>query len=151
MLKAFVRFHPIAREEFTAAQSKWCTGSTMDLRTLFRIGFIALLAGIFVLANMPGNEAPSVFSYDKFNHMLAFFVLTFAAMLAWPRTRPLVAFMTLTLYGCAIELSQWLMPLGRQADWRDLVANSLAIGMGILAGSVANRLRGRHSADQQAP
>ena len=115
----------------------------MKFETLIRIGFLALLAVIFVLANMPGNDAPSVFSYDKLNHMLAFFVLSVGATIAWPRANPLVAAALLSIYGGAIELFQWAMDLGRQADWRDLAANSVAIAVGTIAGYAFNIIRKR--------
>ncbi|WP_460098361.1 VanZ family protein [Qipengyuania sp. 483] len=142
-LHNWTKFHDRNAAQFSAAQPEQCTDTPMKSETLIRIGFLALLAVIFVMANMPGNDAPSVFSYDKLNHMLAFFVLSVGATIAWPRANPLVAVALLSIYGGAIELSQWVMNLGRQADWRDIAANSVAIALGMITGYTFNVIRRR--------
>ncbi len=108
---------------------------------MLRFIFWLLLGGILAISIMPASDAPTVFADDKLNHILAFFVLSFMARIAWPRINALVLFVMLALFGGAIEILQFSMGLGRQADWMDFAADVLAILIGTLVGQLINGFR----------
>lgn len=118
----------------------------MFVSRLVRAGFALALVAILALALMPSTEAPTVFASDKLNHMLAFFVLAAGGRVAWPKMHPAVLIALLAAYGGAIEILQWAMGLGREADWMDFVADVAAILVGAAAGEVFLRLVSRGSA-----
>ena len=69
---------------------------------------------------------------DKIQHMLAFLTLTVLAGVGWPRTRLSKAALYLSLVGAGIEVVQAIPALHRDSDWRDWVADSLAIFVALL-------------------
>jgi VanZ family protein len=68
---------------------------------------------------------------DKVVHFAAYWLMTiwFCGVLA-RRRYPWVA-LWLLMFGAAIEVMQGAMGYGRDADWRDLLANSLGIATGL--------------------
>ena len=101
-------------------------------RLLTVIAFWACLIGAYVFALMPGREAPSVFLWDKLNHMLAFFVVTILYRLAYPRTPVVVIAVAMALFGSAIELSQAVPFIHRDAEWDDWFADCGAAIAGLI-------------------
>ncbi len=99
------------------------------LRPLFWL--LALFSLVMALLPQPPSISGYQFS-DKFNHMLAFSVLTTVARLAWPRASLWVPVLLLSLYGAAIEGLQMIPALHRDADLRDWVADGIAIACGAL-------------------
>lgn len=99
---------------------------------MFRILFWLLLMAILVISQMPAENAPTVFADDKLNHILAFFVLSFIARIAWVRVDASILFFLLASFGASIEVLQFGMGFGRDADWMDLVADIGAIAAGML-------------------
>ena len=100
---------------------------------LLRPLFWLLAAFSLVMALLPAP--PSLTTYnlgDKFEHMLAFSVLTLVARLAWPGTRIWIPVLLLSFYGALIELLQTIPALHRDADLRDWLADSVAIALGAL-------------------
>ena len=83
-----------------------------------------------VLAKPP--ELPIDTLSDKLRHMLAFFTLTVLAGTGWPRFPLLRLAVWLALVGAGIEAVQSIPALHRTADWRDWVADSVAILAGLL-------------------
>lgn len=108
---------------------------------MLRFIFWLLLCGILAISIMPATNAPTVFTDDKLNHILAFFVLSSMARIAWPRINALLLFVMLAVFGGAIEILQFSMGLGRQADWMDFAADVLAIVIGMLIGHLINSFR----------
>ena len=117
----------------------------MKTQKIFRILFWLLLGIILAISIMPAAEAPTVFAYDKLNHGLAFFSLSLMARLLWARTNAALLFVLLMVFGGGIELLQWSMGLGRDADWMDFAADIVAILLGILAGKLFWSIRGKNS------
>ncbi|WP_339827333.1 teicoplanin resistance protein VanZ [uncultured Parasphingorhabdus sp.] len=117
----------------------------MKTQKIFRILFWLLLGIILAISIMPAAEAPTVFAYDKLNHGLAFFTLSLMARLLWARTNAALLFVLLMVFGGGIELLQWSMGLGRDADWMDFAADIVAILLGILAGKLFWSIRGKNS------
>lgn len=93
------------------------------------------LLGCFslVMALLPQPPSTPIDRFgDKFEHILAFVVLTVVARLAWPRTPIWVAALLLSLYGATIELLQTIPALKRDSDPRDWVADMGAIALALL-------------------
>lgn len=93
------------------------------------------LLGCFslVMALLPKPPSTPIDRFgDKFEHMLAFAVLTVVARLGWPRTPIWIAAVLLSLDGAAIELLQTIPLLHRDSDPRDWVADTAAIALALL-------------------
>lgn len=100
---------------------------------LLRPLFWLLVVFSLTMALLP--HPPRLFLYkfsDKFEHMLAFSVLTLVARLAWPRARVWTLMIMLSLYGAMIEVLQANPALHRDADPRDWVVDSVAIAIAAL-------------------
>jgi VanZ family protein len=99
-------------------------------------GLGLLLVGTAVyFCLVPMQELPGAFDLnDKVNHVLghAVMALYFSGLVA--RRSWWKIFVFLLLLGVAIEFAQHYMHLGRQGDARDVVANSLGAGVGLLLG-----------------
>ena len=94
--------------------------------------FGAVLTLLVVIGSLlPARDLPSLFLSDKLQHLLAYLALTlwFGGLMA-PRRYLLLALGLLALGG-GIEIVQGLMGLGREADWRDFLADALGIGLGL--------------------
>jgi glycopeptide antibiotics resistance protein len=108
---------------------------------LFRILFWALLGAVLTMALLPAAQAPTVFASDKFNHMLAFVTLSVFARALWPRLSLRVLFAFLAAFGGMIEVLQWSLGHGRDADWMDFAVDVLAISLGLLAAQTVLSMR----------
>lgn len=97
---------------------------TILVRALFAITLIAALALAF-LPHPP--RMPTDRMGDKFNHMLAFSVLSALATLAWPRAPRWLIVERLSFVGALIEVVQAIPGLHRDCDIRDWVADTVAI------------------------
>jgi VanZ family protein len=107
-----------------------------------RIAILVLALGVLAwLSLAPQQELPSVKLSDKFEHTVAYAVLTTLWISLFPgRLGQAVA--GGMAFGVTIEILQATMGFGRQGDWRDALAN--ALGAAIVAGAVllARRARG---------
>jgi hypothetical protein len=102
------------------------------LRRLFILSFWLCIAIAYIAAIVPGRDAPAAFTWDKANHMLAFFTVTFLCRLAYPRLPvPLIA-LSMAAFGGAIELTQALPFIHRDAEWDDWFADCAATSAGLL-------------------
>ncbi len=98
----------------------------LDIR-LARLGLAVAIVAITTLALMPGQEVPVTTSWDKLDHWLAFFALSFLANHAFPQRSFWRAIaLALVAYGIGIEVAQSLTP-DRDADAMDVVADSVGI------------------------
>jgi len=105
---------------------------TGTIAHIAKLAFWPALAFALVMAVLPKPpELPTDDLGDKFHHMLAFFTLTLLAGIGWPRVSLAKAGLRLVLLGAAIEVVQAIPALHRSADWRDLLADSLAVGAAI--------------------
>lgn len=104
-----------------------------NLSRLSRALFWPALLFALVMAVLPKPpQLPGPDLGDKIQHMLAFFTLTVLAGVGWPRTRLSKAALYLSLVGAGIEVVQAIPALHRDSDWRDWVADSLAIFVALL-------------------
>jgi len=90
--------------------------------------FWAALAFTFACAVMPAQHVIHIFKWDKAEHFLAFYVLTGLAVAAFPRGNLFVIAAALSAFGALIELVQGLSFVGRDRDFQDWIADSIAIG-----------------------
>mgnify|MGYP000876023815 CR=1 FL=1 len=98
------------------------------IRSLSLAAFWLSLAGAVVLALLPTPPAMPTDQFgDKFNHMLAFAVMTALALAAYPQTPRLRIVERLSFLGALIEVGQSIPALHRDCDIRDWIADSLSI------------------------
>jgi VanZ family protein len=98
----------------------------LDVR-LARVGLLIAFIAITVLALLPQAQVSISTHWDKLDHWLAFFTLSFLMNHAFPqRSFWRFVVISLVLYGVGIEIAQSLTP-DRDADLRDVVADSIGI------------------------
>jgi len=98
------------------------------------LGCLLVLAAI-VVCLVPGKELPSSFELnDKISHVvghgaLALYFTGLVARRSWWKI-----FVFLLVLGALIEVAQYAMHMGREADVRDVVANSIGAILGLAIG-----------------
>lgn len=94
------------------------------------IGTLLIIAA-FVVCLIPGREVPDLGISDKWEHSIlhASLAIWFGGL--YPRSRYWIIALALFSMGVVIEVAQGAMHLGRTADVRDVVANSIGIVIGI--------------------
>ena len=109
-----------------------CT--TAAYRTGWRALLLLLVLVVSWLALSPAPPKVLSTGWDKSNHALAFASLAFSGVWAgWPRPRHWAwLVVALLAYGIGIEIAQSFLP-PREADWHDVVADSVGIALGLLA------------------
>jgi VanZ family protein len=101
--------------------------------------FLAACAVIVWLSVAPTTAIPSVNMWDKLEHAGAYVGL--ALIGAWAfRSRSWRLALGLFALGVGVEIAQATMGWGRQGDVLDAVANSVGIGLGLLAARVIGEL-----------
>lgn len=111
---------------------------------LMRPLFWLLACFSLVMALLPKPPSTPIDRFgDKFEHMLAFAVLTVVARLAWPRAPVWAAALLLSLYGAAIELLQRIPALHRDSDARDWLADTAAIALALVLAQLLIHFSGK--------
>jgi VanZ family protein len=102
-------------------------------RPFWRALLVSTMLAVCWLALSPKPPTLPFGQTDKFEHALAFAVLTVAAFLAGRGGRRGAGIAALAMFGfgCFIELAQTQVP-GRSAEWADLAANASGIVIGLL-------------------
>jgi VanZ family protein len=90
--------------------------------------FVALAV---VASLLPGQALPPTGVSDKLEHTVAYGLLTLWFTGIYPRSRYVIIAAGLFAMGVAIEFAQEAMHLGRTADVRDVIANTLGIVVGM--------------------
>ena len=103
---------------------------------------VLLAAIITVLALMPAPPHDLDLGWDKLNHTTAFAALAVCAVFGWrsERAAALAVLLALLAFGGAIELLQLQVP-NRSAEWADLGADAIGIGLGALLAALWLRRR----------
>jgi VanZ family protein len=102
-------------------------GQAMSLlRRLFMLAFWSAVIFAYVAAILPAVEAPRVGTWDKLNHMIAFFTITFLGRAAYPRFKVIPLFGLIAGFGALIEISQAIPIIHRDAELADWFADILA-------------------------
>ena len=99
-------------------------------------GILALLIVVIGLyAFSPPTARLPAFSWDKADHFCAFFALTGAAVVAFPKTPLVWVALWVSIAGVGIELIQGLPAIHRDCDVWDWVADNIGVGavMGVVA------------------
>jgi VanZ family protein len=104
------------------------------------------VAVLLYLCLAPVKDLPPETLWDKAEHAIAWFVLTAIGLTFWPWRPGRVAGFALAL-GALVEVLQAAMPLGRDGDWRDWIADSVGVAAALLIWAVARRLAGAGSAE----
>jgi VanZ family protein len=108
---------------------------------LLKLPAPVVAAGIWYLSSQPILPKPKgILGFDKFQHFLAYFVLTAAIALwfsrerwRWPGLRPPVVTAALgSLYGIIDEVHQYFVP-GRDCNVRDWLADTLGAILAVVA------------------
>lgn len=95
------------------------------------IGWV-LIAALLVVCLMPASSLPQTGVSDKFEHSIAYAVLSLWFAGLYPRSRYVVIGIGLFAMGVAIEWAQGAMQVGRQSDYRDVIANTSGIVAGLV-------------------
>jgi len=95
-------------------------------RPLRAAAYLACVGVLLWLSLAPQSELPKANLSDKFEHTIAYMVLTAAGLTLFPR-HPRAIIGGAFAFGVMIEVLQAAMGFGRQGDWRDVAANSLGI------------------------
>ena len=91
-----------------------------------------LIVGAFIANLMPQHDLPRLGGIsDKLEHIVGYGVLALWFAGIYPRTRYPAIGVALLAMGILIEGLQGAMHLGRQADLRDVYANSIGILCGL--------------------
>ena len=117
--------------------------------TAWRTLLFLFAAVIAIVALMPTSQASIAIDsgWDKLNHVAGFAAMGFAACMGWPlpahrRARVLVLCGVLA-FGGLIEVLQLAIPEA-DAEWGDLLADTIGIATGALPAIVLLRLIAQH-------
>jgi VanZ family protein len=102
------------------------------------LGLVILVTAVYAFSP-PSARLPE-FSWDKADHFCAFFALTSAAVVAFPRRPLLWVAISVSLAGAGIELVQALPAVHRDCDVWDWVADNTGIAA-VVGVIIAGRLR----------
>jgi VanZ family protein len=94
------------------------------------LGWTFILLAV-VASLVPGQKLPQTGVSDKFEHTVAYALLTLWFAGIYPRGSYLRVGIGMFALGVALEFAQGAMPFGRQTDPRDVVANSLGVAVGL--------------------
>lgn len=95
--------------------------------------WLLLVLGVVVLSLGSPPPAPDVPASDKWQHLVVYGLLSLTAVQLFRPGRPLlVVAAALVLLGIGLEIAQGTLTTDRMMDWRDAVANTLGVGLGLL-------------------
>lgn len=107
----------------------------MDLNRVWWIVGIVLLLAASVVCLVPSNEIPKAFEFgDKISHLVGHGALALYFSALVPRRSWWKLLIYLLLFGIVIEFAQHYMKLGRHGDFRDVLANSTGVVLGLVLG-----------------
>jgi VanZ family protein len=90
-----------------------------------------LVASAIIASLLPGATIPNLHGNDKLMHALTYAVLALWFAGLYPRARYFWIAVLLFALGLCIEWAQGAMALGRESDYRDVLANSVGIAAGL--------------------
>jgi hypothetical protein len=99
--------------------------------------FAALAFTLFMALNPHPPSLPIDGFGDKFEHMLAFAVLAALGRIAFVAISDWVILFRLSALGAMIEVLQAIPSLHRDSDWRDWLADTVAVGLALIVTKVA--------------
>jgi VanZ family protein len=108
------------------------------IKSLFKDNFFVIAIGITIsiaylsLMKMPKVEV-NIGNIDKFYHSLAYFTLSFCWLFSFykkPKLKNIIV-ISCIIYGIIIEVLQDTVTLYRTGDFRDVLANTVGIVLGL--------------------
>jgi VanZ family protein len=100
----------------------------------------AATAVLLYLTLAPSQALPKVQVWDKAEHAIAWAVLTGVGLVLFRRWTWRIAGFALAV-GALVEVLQGLMPLGRDADWKDWAADLVGVAAAVAAAALVRRAR----------
>lgn len=95
--------------------------------------WLLLVAAVVVLSLGAAPQGPDVPASDKWQHLLVYGLLSLGAVQLFRPGRALLTVAALlVLLGVGLEIAQGTLTTDRMMDWRDAVANTLGVGLGLL-------------------
>jgi VanZ family protein len=114
------------------------------IRILSRVALWGAVALAVTMALLPKPPHLPIDKFgDKFEHMLAFAVITLLASIAYPRFAPMRLIERLSFLGALIEVLQSIPSLHRDCDIRDWVADTLSVTVVVLIVAAIRKVRVR--------
>lgn len=111
---------------------------SMSTRKRIAIATTLLLAGVVAFLTLTPVTAPAIVGgSDKLHHIVAFAALALPCAVLHPKSILWIAPL-LVAFGGIIEVVQ--PAVGRSGEWADFIADTLGIGVGVLAGIVIRKL-----------
>jgi VanZ family protein len=104
---------------------------TSFLLNVARVAFLAAIIFTFYSAVIPPSQALRLTPWDKATHFLAFYGLTGLAVAAFPKRNVFLVGSMLSCFGALIEFVQGLDWVGRDRDFWDWVADTIAIAFAL--------------------
>ncbi len=104
--------------------------------TLWLTAILAVSIAYGTLTPVPQLTLP-LSGVDKLHHFASFAALVLPAVIARPRHALWLAPLAIG-YGGLIELIQ--PQVGREAEWGDVIANTLGVALGVILGTATHRL-----------
>ncbi len=96
-----------------------------------RLGLYAVAVAVLLyLCLAPSKALPEVNIWDKAEHAIAWLVLTGVGLVLFPARPGRIAAFAF-LFGGLIELLQGTLPVGRDADWKDWLADTVGIAVAL--------------------
>jgi VanZ family protein len=95
------------------------------------LGWLFIVCAV-VASLVPGEKLPPTGLGDKVEHALGYTLLTLWFTGLYPRSSYVRVGLGMLALGVAIEIAQGAMPFGRQMDFRDVIANSGGIALGLI-------------------
>lgn len=92
----------------------------------------SLIAFAIIASLLPAQNLPEVGVSDKLEHMAAYALIALWFSGIYPKSRYVLIGVCLFVLGLAIEWAQGAMALGREADFRDMLANASGIAAGLI-------------------
>ena len=111
---------------FTNIQQSFNALFSAKLSKLHQVALWCAIIAIFYLATTSADHTVQSTFNDKFNHLIAFIVLSLLAHLAYPKVRRFKWATTLFFYGLLIEAVQYFLP-HREFSLLDLATDSAGI------------------------
>jgi VanZ family protein len=95
------------------------------------LGWMFIVFAI-IASLVPGPKLPETHMSDKYEHTIAYVLLTLWFTGVYPKASYWKVGAGMFALGVAIEFAQGAMPFGRQADIRDVGANTLGIVIALM-------------------
>ena len=114
--------------------------SSARLTLLARCVLASCILTIAIFAFSPPTAGLHAFSWDKADHFCAFFALTCAAIVAFPKRQLFWIALWVSVAGAAIELVQGLPFVHRDCNGWDWVADNIGIGA-VVGVAIAAQIR----------